>query len=71
MFMNNWLQSNGFTHEEEVEFYDLVVQDVYDNPRWYLDNLEYIVAFRVSWKDYRTKTAVLPHKYVKKQKVYK
>ena len=38
--------------EEEAVIYDLLLQDVIDNTRWYLDNLETIPTFRVSWYTY-------------------
>jgi hypothetical protein len=47
------LQRNDYTMEEEEEIFNLSLQDVIDNPRWYLDNLDYLPQFTVRWKDYR------------------
>jgi hypothetical protein len=41
------------TLEEEKEYYDLVLCAVIENPRRYLDNLETLDEFRVSFIDYR------------------
>ena len=61
------LKENGYSIEEEGEIYDELLQDVIDNTRWYLDNLDYLSFFRVSWKNYSYTTPVLPRKYVRKQ----
>ena len=63
---NRSLTHNGYSQEEQGEIYDLLLQDLYDNPRWYLDNLQYLSVFYVNWKNYRYNTPVLPLKYVKK-----
>jgi hypothetical protein len=52
---NNHLCDNGYTKEEESEIYDALLQDVIDNPRWYLDNLHSLRTFRVSWMNYGEK----------------
>ena len=66
--MSNQLTQSGYTVEEETELYDKQLQDILDNLRWYLDNLDNMVEYRVIWKDYRSKTPTLPHKYVRKPK---
>ena len=63
----NLLRECGYSLEEEAEIYDEVLQDVYNDPRWYLDNIESIECFRVRWKDYRTTHPVMPYKYVIKE----
>jgi hypothetical protein len=40
------------TKEEEHEYYDLVLCAVIENPRKYLDNLEVLDEFRVSFLHY-------------------
>ena len=50
---NNWLKNQGYSREEEGKIYDDNLQDVIDNPRWYLDNLEFLVAYRVRWATYK------------------
>jgi hypothetical protein len=52
---NNWLKDNEYSLEEEKEIYFLTLEDIYNNPRWYLDNLEYLVEYRVSFINYKTK----------------
>jgi hypothetical protein len=41
--------------EEEDFVYDRCLQQVIDNPRFFLDNLDYLKEFRVSWLNYGTK----------------
>lgn len=67
----NRLKDSGYTLEEEEIIYDDNLQDIYNNPRWYLNNLDSLSEYRVRWNDYSTKTAVLPYKHVKKRKTYK
>ncbi len=62
---NNWLKQNGYTLEEEELIYDLTLEDVFDNPGWYLDHLDFLSEYRVCWKDYRYKYPTMPYKYVK------
>jgi len=66
---SNRLEDCGYTPEEAGEIYDNQLQDIIDNPKLYLDNLDYLKTYRVPWKDYRDKTAVLPLKHVKKRNI--
>jgi hypothetical protein len=59
MKTNNWL-SNCYTKEEEISIYDEQLQDILDNTSWYLENLDYLLAYRVFWGDYSTNRAVIP-----------
>lgn len=59
----NLLKECGYTMDEEIALYDAQLQDIIDNPGKYLDGLDYMVTYRVRWKDYRYKTPTLPHKY--------
>lgn len=68
---NNHLDKNGYNRSQEEEIYDNQLYDIYMNARWYLDNLDYIYVYRVSWWDYRSKSAVTPYKLVNKRKAYK
>lgn len=43
------------TAEEEQEFFNEVCFRVIHNTRWYLDNLDDLWVFEVSWLDYATK----------------
>ncbi len=61
----NFLKTAGYTIEQEEEIYNAILEDVYLNARWYLDNLDYIPEFRVSWQNYRSKKT-LPRQFIKK-----
>lgn len=52
---NNWLENSEYTLKEQGEIYSAQLQDVLDNTRWYLDNLEYMRDYRVSWHNYSKK----------------
>ena len=57
---SNWLREAGYTPEQEAKIYEKQLQDLYDNPRWYLDNFSFLPEYRVSWVNYkRTKATVL------------
>ena len=60
----NFLKTAGYTMKQEEGLYDAILEDVYLNARWYIDNLDYISEFRVSWQNYRCKKT-LPHKFVR------
>ena len=64
---DNRLSSAGYTYDQESTIYDDNLQDVIKNTRWYLDNLDYLREYRVSWKTYRNKIPTLPTKYVEKR----
>ena len=64
----NRLIQSGYSLEEESKIYEKQLQDILCNLRWYLDNCEKLVVYRVRWKDYRNKTATLPYAFVQKQK---
>jgi hypothetical protein len=36
-----------YSLNDEEKIYDLILQDVYDNPRWYLDNFYYILLINI------------------------
>jgi hypothetical protein len=65
---NNHLCDNGYTKTQEEKIYDDLLVDVLENTRWYLDNLDNLRTFRVSWQDYRLKTTPTPLKLVNKKK---
>lgn len=61
---NSRLADNGFSIEEEEKIYEEQLQEVFDNPRWYLDNLDYMVEYRVRWVDYKKGNNItLPRKF--------
>lgn len=74
---NHWLSEAGYTKKEQEDLYDNSVQDIIDNTRWYLDNLEYLREYRVYWQCYSkkrvngTNSITLPSNKVNKRKVYK
>jgi hypothetical protein len=68
---NNNLVDNGYSEEEQEQLYDLQLQELFENPRWYLDNLDYMPVYRVSWNDYSLNTATLPLKHVNRRNVFK
>lgn len=51
-FNDSWLKNSGYSIEEEWEIYYYCLKDVYDNPRWYLDNLDRLPVFRVRFLNY-------------------
>ena len=59
---NNWLDKNGYSLEEQQQIYQYQLDDVLKNTRWYLDSLEHLVTYRLSYICYTRK---------KKQRVYK
>ena len=63
---NRSLSQNGYSLDEQELMYAELLQDVFDNPRWYLDNVDYLSVFYVSWKNYRYKSPVMPYIYVRK-----
>jgi len=42
---NNWIKENGFDGSQEEEIYEAQLLDIYCNPGWYLDQLEYMIAY--------------------------
>ena len=52
---NNWLDKNGYSKEEEERIYQYQLKDIIDNTRWYLDNLEYLCTYRLSYVCYTNK----------------
>lgn len=69
--INNILKANGYTIEQEEAIYNKQLQELYNNPRQYLDHLDYMVEYRVSWKNYRSNRPTLPYNLIEKHKVYK
>ena len=74
---NNWLETAGYSLQDEERIYNEQLSDIYNNARWYLDNLDSLHEYRVSWQNYKIKVTQ-PYKFVralpnrgKKKKVYK
>jgi hypothetical protein len=61
----DWLKSSGYSLAEEEEIYEETMQDILDNPRWYLDNVEWLATYMVRWKSHGSKTPTMPYRYVK------
>ncbi len=62
------LKENGFTVDEEAELYEAQLQDILEHTREYLDNIEFMTPYYVSWKNYSFRTPTIPHKYTKDEK---
>lgn len=60
MSMNSNLTDSGYDFEEQNEIYQMVLRDVYDNPRWYLDNLDSLKSFKVGWHFYNSSATNIP-----------
>jgi len=56
----------GYEIYDQADIYEQSLKDVYNNPRWYLDNLDSLKSFRVAWKDYKTKSCTVPYRFTKK-----
>lgn len=65
---SSWLKDAGYNKDEEDFVYNFILKDVYENPRWYLDNLQYIPEFRVSWGNYRDSKPITPREHIRKPK---
>lgn len=64
-----FLKDAGYSMKEEEDLYNQLLDDVYNNPRWYLDNLDYLSSFYVSWNDYKVTKITIPHQFcIKKTK---
>lgn len=59
------LSVQGYTVEQQAQIYDAMLQDVMDNTRWYLDQLDFLREVRVSWASYQKGCATKPYKFVK------
>lgn len=68
---NNRLEDCGYTLAEQIKIYDEQLEELFKNPREFLDSLDFVKTYRVSWKDYRDHTPTLPFAHVKKKRVYK
>ena len=75
---SSWLSAQGYAIEEQARLYDECLKDVIENTAYYLDQLEYVREFRVSWVDYRRQNVTKPYKFTleskktnKKRKLYK
>lgn len=56
---SNYLNYSGFSKEEQSEIYEKQLNDIIENTRWYLDNLHYLVEYRVTYKNYTKPKKVL------------
>lgn len=64
--VGNELKENGYSIKEQEQLYDSQLDDLFNRTRWYLDNLDFLPTYRVSWKNYRYNTPVLPYKFTRK-----
>lgn len=58
------LRENGYSLEEEDDIYNQLLEEIYMNPRFFLDNLESMTTFRLSWGNYKSNTPIVPYKFV-------
>jgi hypothetical protein len=65
---NSWLSDSGYSEEEQIALFNKNIQDILDNTRWYLDNLEHLRDYKVFWQCYSRKGITFPFE---KEKVYK
>ena len=63
---NNRLANNGYSMKDEEDLYLRQLQEVLDKPRWYLDNLDNMREYRLSWVDYKSTKVSLPHEFCHK-----
>ena len=59
---NNHLSDNGYKLDEQEEVFEYQLNELLANPRWYLDNLDYMVEYRVCWGNYRKNSPICPRK---------
>ena len=59
------LTDSEYSIQEQGDIYEECLKDVYNNPRWYLDNLDSLRSFRVAWKNYGNKSSVTPYRLTK------
>jgi hypothetical protein len=65
---NNWLSASDYSLQEQADIYDRQLADVLENTRWYLDNLEKLVTYRVTWHAYNERDITLPFRHIRHQK---
>ena len=56
----NLLDFVGYTKKEEAAIYNANLQEVIDNPKKWLQQLESLPTYRVSWKNYGFNTPTFP-----------
>ena len=52
MGYSNKLVDNGYSLEEQGVIYAMTLDDVLLHTRWYLDNLDSLSTYKVSWHNY-------------------
>lgn len=63
-----WYNLNDYDYVEFEDFedaelgYALCLQMIYEQPRWFLDNLDYVKEFQVPWLKYYSKEYCAEHK---------
>lgn len=59
---NNHLRDNDYSLAEEEKIFSDQLHELYHNPRWYLENLEFMQEYRVSWGNYRKPSITCPRR---------
>lgn len=67
---NDWLKDQGYTQQDEEDIYLCQLDDIYLNPRWYLNNFPFMREYKVSWKCY-TKGLKGTPTHIKKERLKK
>jgi len=49
---SNKLVDNGYSLDEQAVIYSMTLDDVLLYTRWYLDNLDSLATYKVSWHNY-------------------
>ena len=65
---NNLLSVAGYDTDEEIKIYERQLKEIYENPRWYLDNAYKLPEYRLSWVSYNDVNISRPRP---KRKIYK
>ena len=57
---SNKLGDNGYSLEEQGVIYNLNLEDLLLHTRWYLDNLDSLVTYKVGWHNYNSRNKRTP-----------
>jgi len=68
---NNHLRDNLYARDVQAMIFEEQLIDLYQNPGWYLDNLENLCEYRVEWVCYNKQKNTIPLKYTRKKKTFK
>lgn len=49
---STYLTKHDYTIEDVEDLFEQQLQEIIDETRWYLDNIDYMVEYRVPWGKY-------------------